>query len=196
MGMRGLFRSGIFWILMLMMLAAGASEQAMSQWASAFAEKALGVTKTAGDLAGPCMFSILMGISRVIHSKLTKISLNRYMIFCSLLALSGYALAISPAPSLVGLMGCGIVGFAVGVMWPGTFSTAAVSMPKGGTALFALLALAGDVGCSGGPTLTGLVAGAAGDDLKAGLLAAMIFPVLMIAGIVLLGRSQRGRNAG
>ncbi|SEA26819.1 Fucose permease [Lachnospiraceae bacterium NK3A20] len=195
MSVRGLAKTVLFWILLLMMICAGASEQAMSQWASAFAERALGVGKTFGDLLGACMFSILMGTARVIHAKLTYIDGKKYQVFCSILALSGYLLAVfAPLPAL-GLAGCGLVGFAVGAMWPGTFNLAAAGMPRGGTALFAFLALAGDIGCSSGPTLTGLVASAAGDNLKMGLLFAMIFPILMICAVWLLQRNEASAAA-
>lgn len=179
MTIRQLLHSRMFYILFLMMLCAGAAEQAMSQWSSAFAERGLGVNKTMGDLAGPCMFSVLMGTARVIHAKLTRIDLKKYIAFCCGLCVAGYLLAVFAPYPVAGLIGCGIVGFAVGVFWPGSFSLASAGMPTGGTKLFALLALAGDVGCSGGPTLTGMVSGAFGDNLKAGLLAAVIFPVLL-----------------
>lgn len=189
-----LFRTRIFWILMLMMICAGASEQAVSQWASAFAEKGLGISKTAGDLAGPMAFAILMGSARAFYGKYgSRINLDRFMIGSCLLCIVSY-LCISLAPSpAVSLLGCAVTGLSVGIMWPGTFSRASASLRNGGTALFALLALGGDVGCSGGPTVVGLVSGAFDDNLKAGILAGTVFPVLLLAGIFLLMRNT-GRN--
>ena len=187
-----LFQSGLFWVLALLMVCAGASEQAMSQWASAFAEKALRVSKTVGDLAGPCFFAVLMGLSRVLHAKLTgRVRLERYIAACAVLCLISYAMAVFLGSPAWNLLGCGLTGFAVGVFWPGTFSIAAARLPKGGTALFALLALAGDLGCSAGPTVVGFVSGAAGENLKIGLLAAAIFPLLILLGLTALRRTER-----
>lgn len=176
----------LFWILIVLMVASGASEQAMSQWASAFAEKGLGVSKALGDLAGPCLFSVLMGSSRVLYAKYSeKVNLPKVIICCGILCIFSYLLAsLAPVPQL-SLLGCGLCGFSVGVFWPGVFSVGSMSCPKGGTTMFALLALAGDMGCSGGPTLVGMVSGAFGDDLKTGLLTAVVFPVLLILFILM-----------
>ena len=190
MTMLDLCKSKVFWVMMLMMLCAGASEQAVSQWASTFAEKGLGVTKTIGDLAGPMTFAILMGSSRAFYGKFGhKIDLDRFMLGSSVLCIFSYLLiAASPVPFL-SLVGCGICGLSVGIMWPGTFSKASVALKNGGTAMFALLALAGDLGCSGGPTLVGFVSSAAADNLKAGILVAIVFPVVMAVEIILQRRS-------
>ena len=149
--MRKLFSSRIFWVFALLMVCAGASEQAMSQWASAFAESGLQISKSVGDLAGPCMFSILMGLSRVFYAKFSeKIHLKAFMAGSGALCIASYLLAsLCPNP-LLSLIGCGLCGLSVGVLWPGTFSLASASCPRGGTAMFALLALAGDLGCSAG----------------------------------------------
>ncbi len=181
-----LFRKKIFWVLMAMMVCAGASEQAVSQWASAFAETGLHVNKTMGDLAGPMMFAFLMGSARGFYGKYgDRINLDHFMIGSSILCVAAY-LCISLVPSpIVGFIGCALCGLSVGIMWPGTFSKAAASEPKGGTAMFALLALAGDVGCASGPTAAGMVSGALGNDLKLGILAGVAFPVLLLAGIYL-----------
>lgn len=174
----------LFWIFLLMMVCSGASEQAVSQWASAFAEKGLGVSKAVGDLAGPMAFAILMGTSRAFYGKFgDKINLEKFMVSSSILCVASY-LCISLVPSpVLGLIGCAVCGLSVGIMWPGTFSKAASALPKGGTALFALMALAGDLGCSGGPTLVGMVSSGFGDDLKKGILVAAVFPVLLAVGI-------------
>lgn len=186
-----LFSKNIFWLLMLMMLCAGASEQAVSQWASAFAEQGLGVSKTVGDLAGPMAFAVLMGISRLIYGKYgEKLNLDRFMKYSCILCIVSYlCIALVPAP-LLGLIGCAVCGFSVGILWPGTFSKAAVSVKGGGTVLFAMLALAGDLGCSGGPTLAGAVSGIFDNNLRMGILAAVIFPVLLLFGVILLNKRK------
>ena len=186
-----LLKNGLFWILFLMMLCAGASEQAVSQWASALAERGLGISKTLGDLAGPMTFGILMGISRAFYGKYgDKIRLERFMGASALLCIASYLLiALVPVPAL-GLVGCALCGLSVGIMWPGTFSMAAASMRRGGTALFALLALAGDLGCSSGPTLAGFVSGVYGDNLRRGILAAVIFPIALLVSLLLIKRRR------
>jgi fucose permease len=182
--LRELFTGKAFWIFIVMMVCAGASEQSVSQWASTFAEKGLRVSKTAGDLAGPMSFAVLMGTARAIYGKFgDKINLNFFMAASSVLCIVSYlCIALIPVPAL-GLAGCAVCGFSVGIMWPGTFSKAAAGIKGGGTAMFALLALAGDLGCSGGPTLVGMVSGRFGDNLRIGILAALVFPVLLLAGI-------------
>lgn len=189
--LRELFQKKIFWILMLMMLCAGASEQAVSQWASIFAEKGLGVSKTVGDLAGPMAFAALMGTSRLIYGKYgDRLNLNRFMTLSCFLCIAAYG-CISLIPNAaVGLAGCAVCGFSVGILWPGTFSKASAAVKGGGTAMFALLALAGDLGCSGGPTLAGAVSSRCGDNLRMGILAAVVFPVLLLAGMLLLSRQK------
>ncbi|MCD7823752.1 MAG: MFS transporter [Oscillospiraceae bacterium] len=181
MKIRDLFSSKIFILFIIMILCAGASELAMSQWSSAFAESGLGVSKAMGDLAGPCLFAVLMGIARVANSKIShKIDILPAMIVSAALCVISYLIAVlSPVP-LMSLLGCALCGLSVGVMWPGVFSLASAKFPKGGTALFALLAFAGDVGCTSGPTLVGFVSGLNGDSLKSGLSAAMIFPIVLI----------------
>lgn len=178
-----LIRQHAFWMFLLLMVCAGASEQAVSQWASTFAEMGLGVSKTVGDLAGPMLFALLMGTSRAIYGKYgDKIPLRSFMLSSSLLCICSYLLIVlSPWPAL-SLAGCALCGLSVGIMWPGTFSMAASSLRSGGTAMFAFLALAGDLGCSGGPTLVGLVSGITGDNLKLGILAAVVFPVVLLTG--------------
>lgn len=179
-----LFQNRTFWLLFVMMICAGASEQSVSQWASLFAEKGLGISKTAGDLAGPMAFAALMGASRAFYGNYgEKINLDRFMAVSSVLCILSYlCLVFMPVPVL-SLAGCALCGLSVGIMWPGTFSRASKALPAGGTALFALLALGGDIGCSGGPTLVGMVSGMCKGNLKAGILAALIFPVLLLTGI-------------
>ena len=179
-----LFQNRTFWLLFVMMICAGASEQSVSQWASLFAEKGLGISKTAGDLAGPMAFAVLMGASRAFYGNYgEKINLDRFMAVSSVLCILSYlCLVFMPVPVL-SLAGCALCGLSVGIMWPGTFSKASKALPAGGTALFALLALGGDIGCSGGPTLVGMVSGMCKGNLKAGILAALIFPVLLLTGV-------------
>ncbi len=190
--LKGLFRSGLFWVLVLMMLSAGASEQAVSQWASNFAEKGLGISKTLGDLAGPMTFAIMMGLSRVFFGKFgDKINLSVFMQLSSLLCIISYLLIFLSAHPVVGLVGCALTGVAVGIMWPGTLSRATATMHGGTTAMFALLAVAGDVGCSVGPTLTGMVSSYFNNDLKTGILAAIIFPLLLLTGVFVSNRLNK-----
>lgn len=188
---KDLFSKKVFWILMLMMACAGASEQAVSQWASAFAEQGLGVSKTAGDLAGPMAFAMLMGISRLIYGKYgDKLNLNRCMKTSCVLCVASYlCMALVPIP-IIGLFGCAVCGFSVGILWPGTFSKAAASIKGGGTVLFAMLALAGDLGCSGGPTLAGAVSSGLNNNLRMGILAAVIFPILLLIGAMIFDKKE------
>ncbi len=199
MSLAELLKEKVFWVLMVMMVCAGASEQAVSQWASTFAEKGLGVSKTAGDLAGPMTFAILMGLARAFYGKFgDKIDLDKFMLGSGGLCIISY-LMISLVPSpVLSLLGCGICGLSVGIMWPGSFSKASARLKKGGTAMFALLALGGDLGCSGGPTLVGYVAGLFSEDLKRGILAAVVFPVLLVASILVMkpGREAAGCGYG
>jgi len=193
LSLRELAGQKIFWIFMLMMMCAGASEQSVSQWASTFAEKGLGVSKTAGDLAGPMAFAVLMGSARAFYGKYgEKLELEKFMAGSSLLCAASYlCISLVPNPA-AGLVGCAVCGLSVGIMWPGTFSKAASAMPRGGTALFALMALAGDLGCSGGPTLVGTVSSFFGEDLRKGILAGVLFPLLLLLGIVLCRKSGAG----
>lgn len=192
---RDLAGSGLFWVLMLMMVCAGASEQAVSQWASAFAETGLGISKTMGDLLGPMCFAILMGTSRTIFGKWgAKMDLRRFMGCSAILCVGAYLLIVfSPIPAL-SLLGCALTGFAVGIFWPGTFSIASSGIRNGGTLMFALFALAGDVGCSAGPTIAGAVASAAGDSLRMGILSCIVFPLLMLAGLLLERKLTENRR--
>ena len=192
LSMKELFRNKMFWLFLLMMLCAGASEQAVSQWASTFAEEGLKVSKTIGDLAGPMAFAVLMGLARLLYGKYgEKIDLRRFMTYSSILCVISYlCIAFVPVPML-SLVSCAVCGFSVGIMWPGTFSIASASIRGGGTAMFALLALAGDRGCSGGPTLAGFVSSSVGNNLRMGILAAVIFPVMLLAGIQICKRNDR-----
>ncbi|MBQ4095760.1 MAG: MFS transporter [Oscillospiraceae bacterium] len=176
-----LFKTKVFWVFMVLMFASGASEQAMSQWASAFAESGLKVSKTVGDIAGPCMFSILMGTARVLSSKLSdKKELLNPISLSAALCVGAYLLASLSENAVLSLVGCAVCGFSVGIMWPGVFSSASATLKRGGSLMFAMLALAGDVGCSAGPTVVGFIADANGDSLKTGLLFAIIFPITLI----------------
>lgn len=190
LSVKELFGLKIFWVFLVVMTCSGASELAISQWASTFAEKALGISKALGDIAGPTLFAVLMGISRVIYGKFgEKINLSKMMIGSSILCVIAYlAVALSPSP-IIGLTGIAVAGFASGILWPGAYSQAAGRIRGGGTAMFALLALAGDLGCSAGPTVAGKISAAAGDNLKIGILAAAIFPALL--SVVLIAMRKR-----
>ena len=185
--MRELFREKIFWILMLMMLCAGASEQAVSQWASTFAEQGLGVSKALGDLIGPMLFSVLMGISRLIYGRYgERMDLDRFMRYSTILCIISYMCISLIRVPIIELIACGICGFSVGIMWPGTFSKASASIRRGGTVMFAMLALAGDLGCSGGPTLVGMVSSALDNNLRIGILSGIIFPIILILTLIII----------
>lgn len=182
---RGMFSEKLFLIFVLLMLCAGASEQAMSQWASVFAESGLQVPKEAGDLAGPCMFAALMGVSRLTYARFSdRISLKRFMLGSSVLCIVSYVLAVFSENPVLGLAGCGLCGLSVGILWPGTYSLASRSLPGGGTAMFAFLALAGDLGCTLGPTVVGMASAGIG-SIQGGLLTAIFFPGMLLLGVVL-----------
>lgn len=182
-----LLKTPIFMLMILLMICAGASEATMTQWASAFTEEALGVSKTIGDLAGPCMFAVCMGLTRVFYGKKgEKLNLIKVMISCGLLCVACYLLASLSPISIIGLIGCALCGLAVGIMWPGTISISAKSCAKGGTAMFAFLALAGDLGAAIGPAMVGGIAEVYKGNLKTGLLFATIFPIVMIFGLIIL----------
>lgn len=192
MSVRTLLSQKVFWLLMIVMICAGASEQAMSQWASAFAESALKVSKTVGDLAGPCTFALLMGTARALYGKYSEqIPLKKMMIGSAVLCIICYLIASLSGNPIMGLLGCALCGFSVGIFWPGTFSIAAWNLPAGGTAMYALMALAGDVGCSSGPTVVGMIANLNNGNLKSGLLVAIVFPVLILIGILLLKNKKQ-----
>ncbi len=183
MSIKELFSTKIFYLLLFLMILAGSCEQAVSQWASTFAESGLGVSKTMGDLLGPMFFAIMMGTSRLIYGKNgDKMPLKKYMVLTAILCLISYLIISFTNNPYIGLLGMGICGFSVGLLWPGTFSLASKALPKGGTALFALLALGGDVGCSGGPTLVGLFSG---ESIKDGIRISTIFPILLIICLII-----------
>ena len=190
-----LCKTPIFWIAVVLMACAGASELSMAQWASAYAESALGLSKTLGDLAGPCMFAITMGISRVFYGKYgEKVDLTVYMLGSGVLCLVCYVLSSMTVNPVWGLVGCIVCGFSVGIMWPGTLSISSARMPMGGTALFALLAMAGDLGGAFGPSIVGYVTQAAGDNLRMGLRVGCIFPVLLMVGLVLMRHMGKAKE--
>ena len=190
-----LFRTPLFWLAVVLMVCAGASELSMAQWASAYAEAALGFSKTVGDLAGPCLFAVTMGISRVFYGKYgAKINLIRFMIGSGILCLCCYLLASLSASPVIGLIGCVLCGCSVGIMWPGTISITSPRLPKGGTALFAMLAMAGDLGGAFGPSLVGAVTQQAGDRLQSGMLVGSVFPLVLVVSLLLLSRHTSGQN--
>lgn len=193
---RKLFSSKQFLLFILVMVCAGASEQGMSQWASTFAEAGLNVSKTVGDLAGPSLFAITMGVSRVIYSKISeKVDLSKYMTGCAVLCITSYVIASFSGNPAFSLFGCAMCGFSVGVMWPGAFSLASETFPKGGTAMFAFLALAGDFGCSFGPTVVGIATDILNDDIKRGVFAAVIFPILLIISLLVMKKLKVKKTA-
>lgn len=191
-GVRSLLCLPVFWLLILLMACSGAAENAMAQWASAFTEAAIGVPKTIGDLAGPCLFAALMGVSRVLCARMSrKVELRKLMLVCGVLCVGCYLLASLSLSPILGLAGCALCGFSVGIMWPGTISISSQACPAGGTAMFAFLALAGDLGGTLGPMSVGVVSGLADGDLKKGFLAAAVFPVVLVLGLAVLKRKSR-----
>lgn len=192
MTMLELFKTSAFWIFILLMVCAGSSEIAMAQWASAFAESALHVSKTVGDLAGPCGFAICMGISRLLYGKFgEKVDLTVFMMASGIMCLACYLLAGLAAMPILGLIGCALCGFSVGIMWPGSISISSQILPTGGTAMFALLALAGDLGGALGPAIIGNVSQSAGNNLQAGVLAGIGFPLVLVILVMLIRRKYK-----
>ena len=191
MGIRKLLKTPIFWLMILLMVCSGASEASMAQWASAFTESAIGVSKTVGDLAGPCLFALFMGISRVLYGKFSeKLDLTKVMLICGMMCAGCYLLASLSTLPILGLTGCALCGMTVGIMWPGSISISSQNCPKGGTAMFAFLALAGDLGAMASPAMVGNISEVAGGNLKAGFLAATIFPIILVFGLLLLKKSE------
>ena len=195
MKISGLLRVPLFWLAIVLMICAGASELSMAQWASAYSEAALGLSKAAGDLAGPCMFAVTMGISRAIYGKYGgKLNLTKFMLGSGCLCLMCYiAASLSDSPA-IGLAGCIVCGFSVGIMWPGTISICSERIPAGGTAMFALLAMAGDLGGSLGPGLVGSAAQSANDNLQRGMLVGCVFPLILIISLIVLKWIERDKN--
>ena len=196
-GKRSVFHSFIFVAFFVLMLSAGAAEQAMSQWASSFAEEGLKVSKSLGDILGPCAFAVLMGVARLIYAKYSeRMNLYKFMMFSAILCVISYLIAaLSPNP-LVALIGCAVCGFSVGIMWPGTLCMATEQISGGGVKMFALLALAGDMGCTVGPTTAGLVAEIANNNLSIGFLASIVFPVLIIIFIPIIMSCKSRHHQG
>ena len=187
MGIAKLLKTPIFWLMIVLMVCSGASEATMTQWASAFTESAIGVSKTVGDLAGPCLFAMFMGIARMLYGKFSeKLDLAKVMLVCGIMCAGCYLLASLSTLPILGLAGCALCGLAVGIMWPGSISISSQTCPRGGTAMFAFLALAGDLGAMVSPTLVGNLAEMAGGDLKLGLLVATVFPVVLVFGLIIL----------
>lgn len=189
--MRRLLKNGTMLLLMAVMIAGGAAELAVSQWASAFAEAGLGVSKATGDLLGPLLFALLMGAGRLVYALGSKrMQLESFMMFSAALCIAGYLLiGLSPLPT-VSLLGCGVVGFGCAVLWPGSLSMGAKLLPWGGTTLFSLLACCGDIGCSSGPTLVGLVSDSLSENLQLGILSGVVFPVVAVAALLALRRKK------
>ena len=176
-----LFKNKAFWLLIIMMVCAGASENGVVLWSSAFAEKGLNIDKTLGDIAGPMAFAVVMGIARNIHGKYgEKMNLDKLMLWSTVLCVISYLMTTLFRSPVINLIGCGLCGVSVAIMWPGTLSKASATLPTGGTAMFALLALAGDVGCTAGPTLVGFVSDGFGGNMKAGILAGIVFPAVLL----------------
>lgn len=194
---KSLFSRPLFWVFLLMMFCGGASELIMGQWASSFAESALGVSKEAGDLLGPCLFALMMGLTRAVVGKAGgKLPVERVMIGCCVLCVTAYLLAAFSPFAWMSLAGCALCGISVGIFWPGTLSRASAGIPEGGIAMFALLALAGDLGCLLGPSAAGIVADLFGGNLRAAFCFAVIFPLMDLAVLLVQERKRKNRKNG
>lgn len=194
MGVRELLKTPIFWLMILLMVCSGASEATMAQWASAFTESAIGVSKTVGDLAGPCLFAMFMGVSRILYGKFSqKLDLTKVMLACGTMCVGCYLLASLSTLPILGLVGCALCGLGVGVMWPGSISISSQRCPRGGTAMFAFLALAGDLGAMVSSAMVGGLSEMAGGNLKTGLFVATMFPLILVVGLLILRKLVRNR---
>ncbi len=195
LGIKNLLKTPIFWLMIVLMVCSGASEATMAQWASAFTESALGVSKTVGDLAGPCLFAMFMGISRMLYGKFSeKLDLSKVMLICGAMCAGCYLLASLSALPILGLCGCALCGLAVGIMWPGSISVSSQNCPRGGTAMFAFLALAGDLGAMVSPAMVGSISEMVDGNLKTGLVFATAFPVIMVVALIILRRSRKSKK--
>ncbi len=191
MGVGKLFKTPIFWLMIVLMVCSGASEATMAQWASAFTESAVGVSKAVGDLLGPCLFAMFMGISRMLYGKFSeKLNLIKVMLLCGIMCVCCYLLASLSTISILGLLGCALCGFTVGIMWPGSISLSSKKCTMGGTAMFAFLALAGDLGAMVSPSLVGTLSEMVGGNLKMGLLVATIFPLILVIVLLILNKKN------
>jgi fucose permease len=192
-----LFRSPRFAMTMVLMFCAGAAELTMSQWSSLFAERGLGLPKLWGDLAGPCLFALLMGIGRFGYGLAGEtVPLIPALVAGGALAMVCYLTAALSSHALLGLAGCALCGLAVSLLWPGAFSLAAARFPHGGAAMFAILAVMGDAGASAGPWLAGAVADASSGGLHAGLLIGTVFPLGVVVTSVIYGVAARRSAEG
>lgn len=191
MSIPALFKTPLFWIAIILMICSGASELSMAQWASAYAEAALGLSKTMGDLLGPGLFAVAMGICRMLYGKYgEKVNLSKFMLGSGLLCVVCYILASLFSNPVIGLIGCILCGFSVGIMWPGTLSISSKKFPAGGTAMFALLAMAGDLGGSIGPGIVGRVTQMTGDNIRTGMTVGLIFPIILVVGLLLFDKMK------
>ena len=194
-GIKGLLKVPLFWLAIVLMICAGASELSMAQWASAFAESALGLSKSVGDIAGPCLFAVTMGISRTIYGKYgDKLDLMKFMIGSGCLCLVCYVTASTASIPMLGLLGCIMCGFSVGIMWPGAISICSAKIPSGGTAMFALLAMAGDMGGALGPWIVGNITQSAGDNMQKGMLAGCVFPIVLTLVLLIMKNSKKAKQ--
>ncbi len=195
LGIKNLLKTPIFWLMIVLMVCSGASEATMAQWASAFTESAIGVSKTVGDLAGPCLFAMFMGISRMLYGKFSeKLDLSKVMLICGAMCAGCYLLASLSALPVLGLCGCALCGLAVGIMWPGSISVSSQNCPRGGTAMFAFLALAGDLGAMVSPAMVGSISEMVDGNLKTGLLCATVFPVIMVVALIVLRKKNKTKK--
>ena len=191
-------RYGLFWVLMALMVFSGASEMAPAQWASFFAENNLGIPKAVGDLLGPCAFAVFQGLSRVVFSRMARRrDPRRILAWHAVGCLVAYAVIVLAPHPLLSLFGFCMCGWFVGPMWPGILSLCATRFPAGGTAMFAALALCGDVGCAAAPMMIGAVTDRlvtadwlSSSAMRGGFAVCMVFPALLVVGLWLLRKRR------
>ena len=182
-----LLKIPFFWMFIFMMLCSGAAEQGLAQWASYFAEKSLNISKSTGDLLGPCLFAVLMGAVRVIYGIIGKnLKAEKYLLISGLVGFCGYILSSVSNIPLFSLIGCGLCGVGVAIMWPGLIDLSKKYCTVGGTAMFALLAFGGDIGCFIGPQTVAVVSDLSGGNIGAGFAVSTVFPLCIVAGMTFL----------
>lgn len=188
-GFKELFKNRKFKLYMLMMLCAGASEIAMAEWASMFAQQSLGVSKVIGDLTGPCLFAIFMGLGRIWYAAVSnKISFTKAIIVLNSICAVCYLGVAFCKISVLALVFCAVCGFTVSISWPGIYSLGAETFPKGNAVMYSTFALCGDMGCCLGPWVLGFVAEFFG--LNAGFAVATVFPITMVATALLVNKKD------
>ncbi len=184
--------SKIFAALLIMILCAGAAEMVMSQWASEFVELGLGISKTLGDIFGPCLFAALMGLARLLYAKFSQhLNIFKIMSVSALLCVISYLTAALARNPIASLAGCALCGFACGILWPGVVQIASQKIPYGGVRMFALLAVAGDAGCLIGPFAAGQLADVFNDNIRYAFYFTPVFPFIILVLLYLIKKPKK-----